>query len=287
MTATRMSARASSGFFAHLNPFALVRRLATQHELLWQFTLRNFGLKHKGTNLGFSWAVFNPLLLLGLYFVVFGKILPGHFGAIPNETPVDVALALLVGLTVFHFLAEIIGQSPMIIVGNVNLVKKVVFPLEVLPLANLGACFFNFLISLGLVLLGQILFGRGLFVSACWTLALIPPVVFLGAGLAWALAALGVFFRDLTQFSQFLTLVLMYVSAVFFPSARIQQLPSLWAVLRFNPVLQIIEMLRDSLLWDRPIHLGHLGWLYLGSAAICLVGYASFAALRSSFSDVL
>jgi lipopolysaccharide transport system permease protein len=287
MAGTRMPARASSGFLAHLNPIALVRRLTTQRELLWQFTLRNFGLKHKGTHLGFSWAVFNPLLLLGLYFVVFGKILPGHFGAIPNETPVDVALALLVGLTVFHFLAEIIGQSPAIIVGNVNLVKKVVFPLEVLPLANLGACFFNFLISLGLVLLGQIFFGRGLFASACWTIALIPPVVFLGAGLAWALAALGVFFRDLAQFSQFLTLVLMYVSAVFFPSARIQQLPSLWAVLRFNPVLQLIEMLRDSLLWDRPIHLGHLGWLYLGSAVICLVGYACFAALRSSFSDVL
>lgn len=282
-----MPTRASSGFFAHLNPFALGRQLVAQHELLWQFTLRNFGLKHKGSHFGVGWAVLNPLLLLGLYFVVFGKILPGHFGAMPDETPVDVALALLVGLTVFHFLAEIIGQSPALIVGNVNLVKKVVFPLEVLPLANLGACFFNFLISLGLVLLGQIMFGRGLFVSALWTFALIPPVVFLGAGLAWGLAALGVFFRDITQFSQFLTLVLMYVSAVFFPSTRIQQIPRLWAVLRFNPVLQLIEMLRDCLLWDRPLHLDHLAWLYVGSAAICLVGYACFAALRSSFSDVL
>ena len=287
MAATRMPARASSGFFAHLNPFTLVRRLATQRELLWQFTLRNFDVKHKGSAIGVGWAVLNPLLLLGLYFVVFGKIFPGHFGAISDETPVDVALALLVGLTVFHFLAEVIVQSPAVIVSNTNLVKKVVFPLEVLPLANLGACFLNFLISLALVFLGQIIFGRGLFVTSLWTLALIPPVLLLGSGLAWLLAALGVFFRDLTQLTQFLTLVLMYVSAVFFPSARIQQLPHLWAVLRFNPVLQLIEMLRDSLLWDRSIHLGHLGWLYLGSAVICLVGYAFFAVLRSSFSDVL
>ncbi|HWA08439.1 MAG TPA: ABC transporter permease [Opitutaceae bacterium] len=281
-----MSARGSPGFLAHLNPIAPLRQFFVQRELLWQFTLRNFGLKHKGSYLGLGWAVLNPLLMLGLYFVVFGKIFVNHFG-VPNETSVDVALALLVGLTVFHFLSEVICQSPAVIVGNPNLVKKVVFPLEVLPLANLGACFFNFAISLALVVLGQVVFGRGLPASIVWLPAIVVPIVLLSAGFAWFLAALGVFFRDLTQLTQFASILLMYVSAVFFSSARIREHPDLWAVLRFNPVLHSIDLLRDALLWNHPINLGHLGWLYLGSAVICLLGYASFAALRSSFADVL
>ncbi len=282
-----MSARVSPGFLAHLNPVAPVRQLFQQRELLWQFTLRNFGLKHKGSYFGVGWAVLNPLLMLGLYFVVFGKIFSGHFGVLPDETPVDFALALLVGLTVFHFLAEIIGQSPAVIVGNPNLVKKVVFPLEVLPLANLGACFFNFVISLSLVVLGQVIFGRGLPASAAWLPVIILPIVLLAAGLAWFLAALGVFFRDISQLTQFATILLMYVSAVFFSSSRIREHPQLWAVLRFNPVLHAIELLRDALLWNHPVNPVHLGWLYLGSGAVCLVGYACFASLRSTFADVL
>ncbi len=282
-----MSVRAQPGFFAHLNPVVPLRQLFLQRELLWQFTLRNFGLKHKGSYFGVGWAVLSPLLMLGLYFVVFGKIFSGHFGVLPNETPVDFALALLVGLTVFHFFAEIIGQSPAIIVGNPNLVKKVVFPLEVLPLANLGACFFNFVISLALVVLGQVIFGRGLPAAFVWLPVIVLPIVLLGAAFAWFLAALGVFFRDITQLTQFGTLVLMYVSAVFFPITRIREHPSLWAVLRFNPVLQAIDLLRDALLWDHPVNLSHVGWLFLGSGAVCLLGYACFASLRSSFSDVL
>ena len=219
--------------------------------------------------------------------MVFGKILRGHFGGVPDETSIDFALALLSGLTVFHFLAEVIGQSPAIIVGNPNLVKKVVFPLEVLPLANLGACFFNFVISLALVLLGQIIFGRGLTASAFWLPAIVVPVVLLSAGLAWFLAALGVFFRDLTQLTQFATILLMYVSAVFFSSAKIREHPQLWAVLRFNPVLHAIDLLRDALLWGHPVNFVHLGWLYFTGGATCLLGYACFASLRSSFADVL
>lgn len=282
-----MSARASPGFFAHLNPIALLRLFLSQREVLWQFTQRYFHLRHKGSILGLTWVVLNPLLMLGLYFIVFGWIFGGHFGVRSDETRADFALALLLGLTVFHFLAEVIGQSPALVVGNPNLVKKVVFPLEVLPVANLGACFFNFIISLALVALGQVIFGRGLTAAVLWLPVIVLPVVLLGLGIGWFLAALGVFFRDISQLTQFVSLLLMYVSAVFYSGGRVRAIPELWAALRFNPVLHAIELLRNVMIWHEPVNSTHLSWLYLTGVASCLAGYACFASLRSSFADVL
>lgn len=283
-----MAVTASRLFLAGLNPVAPLRQLAARRELLWQFTKRNFEQRHKGSYLGIGWAVLNPLLMLGLYFVVFGKIFGGHFGGIPNERPADFALALLVGLTIFHFLAEVIGQSPALIVANPNLVKKVVFPVEIIPVANLGACLVNFAICLSLVIGGQALWGTlGLGLGILWLPVLIVPIVLMGFGLGWMLAAMGVFLRDIAQTTQFISLVMMYVSAVFFPVERIRQVPLLWDVLKFNPVLQSIRVCRETLLWHYPVDLTLLGSLYVAALLIFVAGHACFALLRPSFSDVL
>ncbi len=282
-----MSVRASPGFLSLLNPIALLRDLLSQREVLWQFTQRTFHVRHKGSVLGITWAILNPLLMLGLYFVVFGWIFGGRFGVRADETRIDFALALLLGLTVFHFLSEIIAQSPSLIVASPNLVKKVVFPLQVLPVANLGAAFFNFCISLALVIIGQLIFGRGFTVAAFWLPVIILPVLLLGLGLGWFLAALGVFFRDINQVTQFASLLLMYISAVFYSSVRVRTIPALWDVLRFNPVLHAIELMRNVMLWHEPVNLLYLGWLYFAGVVTCLLGYACFSSLRSSFADVL
>lgn len=282
-----MSARASTSFLSHLNPWEPVRELFSRREILWQFTVRNFHLKHKGSYLGILWAVLNPLLVMGLFFIVFGLTLKVKFNVLPDERPVDTALAILIGITVYHFLSEVISQAPGIITTQPNLVKKVVFPLTVLPVANLGATFFNFLVSLTLVMLGQIVFGRGLPLTALWIPVIVLPLILLAIGLGWLLAALGVFFRDITQVTQLITMLLMYASAVFYPSAQIRSIPELWAFLRFNPVLQTIELLRDVLLWDQPANLVHLGGLYLAGGLVFLIGHACFASLRPTFADVL
>lgn len=283
-----MPVSASRAFLDGLNPAAPFRQLAARRELLWQFTVRYFQQRHKGSFLGLAWAFLNPLLLLGLYFLVFGYILNGRFQAVAGETHADFALALLVGLTVFHFVSEIINQSPTLIVSNPNLVKKVVFPVELIPVANLGAAAANLAVNFGLILAGQAVFGSlGLGAGALWLPVLLGPVILLGLGLGWMLAALGVFLRDISQTTQFASLVLMYVSAVFIPSRMIQEIPALWAVLRLNPLLQAIELTRGALLWHHPPDLALVGWLYAGSVAVFLVGHACFVALRPSFADVL
>jgi lipopolysaccharide transport system permease protein len=254
-------------------------------ELLWQFTVRSVEVRHKGSHLGLIWSFLNPLLNLGLYVFIFGYVFGGKFGVLPNETRMDFALGVLIGLAIFQLLAEVIGLSPTTIVMQPNFVKKVVFPLEILPAANVGASIFHFFISLALVALGVAFLGRGLSWSWLWLPVIVFPVILLSVGLAWLIASLGVFFRDIGQATQFFTQVLMYASAVFY-SPKI--LPSAaWQFLRFNPALLAIEQARNVVLWHQPLNEYHLAFLYLSGLAVFGLGHTVFSRLKPAFADVL
>jgi len=266
-----------------LVPFA--HDLWTNRELLWQFTLRNVELRHKGSHLGLVWTFLNPLLMLGLYVFFFGYVFGGSFGVIPNETKVDYALGVFMGLTLFHLVAEVLGASPVNIVSNPNFVKKVVFPLEILPASGVGAATFHMLVSLGLVLLSVQLFGSGLHPGVFWLPIVILPIVLLCLGIGWFFAALGVFFRDIGQVMQFMTMTLMFTSAVFNSARKFP--PSAWVFLRFNPIMLAIELARDAVLWQRPLHFHHLAYLYVTGIAACYLGHLAFRKMKPAFADVL
>ena len=259
--------------------------LWTQRELLWQFTLRNVELRHKGSHLGLVWSFLNPLLMLALYVLVFGYIFGGKFGVLPDETKPEYALGIFLGLTMFHIMAETLGISPTLIVGNPNFVKKVVFPLEILPAASVGGALFHTCISLALVLLGIQLFGPGLAVSVLWLPVILVPLILLCLGVSWFFSALGVFFRDVGQMMQFLTMALMFSSAVFYSALKIPA--NAWTYMRFNPVLLAIEMTRDAALWQRPINHNHLAYLYVAGLATCILGHLAFKKMKPAFADVL
>ena len=116
--------------------------------LIWQFTIRNVELRHKGSYLGLAWSFLSPLLNFSLYMFVFGYVFGGHYGEVPNETKVEYALGLFIGLATMQLVVETIATSPLLIVSQPNFVKKVVFPLDVLPVASVGASVFHFLISI-------------------------------------------------------------------------------------------------------------------------------------------
>jgi len=265
-----------------LLPFVAV--LVQHRELLWQFTQRNVELRHKGSHLGLVWSVLNPLLMLALYVLVFGYIFSGRFG-MPGETRTTYGLAIFLGLTLYHFVAEALSTAPTVVVAQPNFVKKVVFPLEILPAANLGAALVHLLIGLTLVLTGVLLFGDGLSRSALWLPVIILPLVLGCLGMNWLLAALGVFLRDISQLVQFLSLALMFASAVFYPLNKIP--PAAWSVMRFNPVLLAIEAARDCVIWHEPVNLTHLAYLYASGLILCIVGHAVFRSLKPAFADVL
>lgn len=269
----------------------MMRRLAPfaadlwQHrELLRQFTLRNVELRHKGSHLGLIWSFLNPLLMLGLYVIVFGRVFKGSFGIVPGETKTQYGLGIFIGLTLYHFIAEVMGFAPGIITANANFVKKVVFPLTVLPAAAVGAALFHLLVSLALVLLSVLVAGVPVSFEFLWLPVIVAPLILLGLGLAWLLAGLGVFFRDIGQLTQFLAMVLMWASGVFYSA---QKYPNAWEYLRFNPLLLAINLARDVTLWQQPLNLTHLAYLYGVGALAALVGYLAFAKMRPAFADVL
>jgi lipopolysaccharide transport system permease protein len=267
---------------SHRSPAAFATNLWRYRDLLWQFTQREVELRHKGSHLGLIWSLLNPLLMLGLYVVVFTFIFNAR---LPNESRVDYALGVFLGLTIFQFLAEIISIAPMIIVGNPNFVKKVVFPLEILPASTVGAATFHMLVSLGLLLIGVAVMGDGLTLQIFWLPVLVLPLALFALGLVWVLAALGVFFRDLSQLAQFLSLVLMYASAVFYPVERIPA--AVWQFLRFNPLLLTVDMARNAVLWDHSPNFKHLAYVYVVGLIMCYVGHHVFRKLKPAFADVL
>lgn len=268
-----------------LDPSAFARALWRGRGLLWQFTQRNVELRHKGSHLGLIWSFFNPLLMLGLYVFVFRYIFKGSFDVLPNETKIDYALTIFLGLTVFQLFGEVLGVAPGIIVSNPNFVKKVVFPLELLPAASVGSALFHLLISLGLVLVGVVLLGPGLTPRILWLPLILLPAIPLALGLAWIFAAVGVFFRDLSQLIAFVSMTLMYASALFYPVSHLNGLA--WAILRFNPILLLIQLARDVVIWDRSVNLLHLGYLTAVSLMVCVLGYALFRKISPAFADVL
>jgi lipopolysaccharide transport system permease protein len=263
-----------------------VSDLARKRDLWWQFTVRAVEMRHRGSYLGMLWSVLNPLLMLGVYVVVFGVIFGGHFGVLPDETGTDFVLAVFLGLTFFHLIAETMAAAPTMIVINPNLVKKVVFPLEVLPLSQLGSFWFHFFISLALMLAGACCFGRGLpLAGLLWLPVILLPLALFSVGLGWLFAALGVFFRDLSQVMPFATQVLLYASAIFYPLAKIP--PAIWLFLRWNPLLHIVQLARGVLLWNLPVNGLHLAYVYACGLAMFALGRWVFRKLQPAFADVI
>jgi len=270
------------------NRSSLLTNFARKRDLWWQFTVRAVELRHRGSYLGIIWAVLNPLLMLGLYMLVFGFIFKIRFGVLPHESSVDIALAIFLGLILFHVTAETLGVGPTIIVGQPNLVKKVVFPLEVLPLAQISAFWFHLLISLGLLLIGIVVLGRGLTLAGLlWLPVVLLPHLLLTTGLCWFLAAIGVFFRDINQVIQFVAQIMLWASAIFYPLSRFHGSSVIWNILKWNPLLQTVQLARCALLWHQPINLLCLGYTYAIGAAVFFAGSCFFKKTQSAFADVL
>jgi lipopolysaccharide transport system permease protein len=260
--------------------------IARKRDLWWQFTVRSVEARYRGSYLGIIWAVLNPVLMLGIYYVVFGLIFSGHFRDPAVETKTDFAMAMFLGLTLYMVVADTLGTAPLLIVANTSLVKKVVFPLEILPLSNCGGLWFNLAIGLVLALGGSLIFGSGLsLVGLAWLPLILIPLLMLSAGLAWLFAALGVFFRDLAQAMPFVAQVVLYSSAVFYPRSRIPS--DLWVMLKWNPFLQTVVLAREVVLWAMPVNWTRLGYTYAAGLAVLLFGRWVFLKLRPAFADVI
>jgi lipopolysaccharide transport system permease protein len=240
--------------------------------------------RYRGSVLGLLWSFFNPLLMLLVYTFVFSVVFKSRWSG-GSESKTEFALVLFVGLIVFNLFAECINRAPTLILSNANYVKKLVFPLEILPFVSLISAIYHALISLVVWLFAYILFFGMPQPTALLLPLIVVPLCLLVLGLSWALASLGVFLRDVSQFISVLTTLLMFLSPVFYPASGIPE--SYRHLLYLNPITPVIELGRDVLYWGKLPDFGMLGLYWLATATIAWLGFAWFQKTRKGFADVL
>lgn len=283
-----------TGALANVNPHAaqptsmasLMRSLWRNKQLIMQMAKREVAGRYKGSAMGLAWSFFNPIFMLVVYTFVFSEIFKSRWGGIGGDgSKTEYAVVLFVGLIMLNLFSEVVTRAPNLILANVNYVKKVVFPIEILPVVVMSAALFHSMISLVVLLAAFTLFNGYLH----WTVIFLPcvllPLVVLTTGIGWMLASLGVFLRDVGQSVVIVVSVLTFLSPVFYPVTAVPERfrPFMLA----NPLTFIIEQAREVLIFGHaPDWLG-LGLYSLAAAAIAWAGYVWFQKTRKGFADVL
>ncbi|SFU72912.1 lipopolysaccharide transport system permease protein [Nitrosomonas eutropha] len=222
--------------------------------------------------------------MLAVYTFVFSVIFKARWNT-GSDSKTEFALVLFAGLIVFNLFAECINRAPGLILSNVNYVKKVVFPLEILPFVALLSALYHALISLVVWLVAYLAtFGVPHVTLLFLPLVILPFCLFI-MGLSWALASLGVFLRDVSQFIGVLTTVLMFLSPIFYPATALPENYRHWLYL--NPLTPVVEMVRDVLYWGKIPEFAILGLYWLATGFIAWLGFAWFQKTRKGFADVL
>ena len=265
---------------------SLARSLWRNQQLIVQMTKREVVGRYKGSSMGMAWSFLNPVFMLVVYTFVFSEIFKSRWGGVGgDDSKTQFAVVLFVGMIVLSLFSEVLNRAPGLILSNVNYVKKVVFPIEILPVIAMGAALFHSLISLGVLLAAFALFNGYLHLTAIFFPLVLLPLVILTLGLAWMLASLGVFLRDVGQTIGIITTVLMFLSPVFYPVTAVPEIfrPFIMA----NPLTFIIEQAREVLIWGHFPNWTGLGGYTLAATAIAWAGYAWFQKTRKGFADVL
>lgn len=263
----------------------LYASLRHNRQLVSQLTRREVIERYRGSIMGLAWSFLNPILMLAAYTFVFSVIFKARWGIGGEETKTYFALVLFVGLIVHGLMAEVLIRAPSLILMNVNYVKKVVFPLEILPVITMGASLFHGLVSICVLLAALFLVNGYLH----WTVILTPlilfPLIIMTLGFAWLLASLGTFLRDVGQMMGIVITLMLFLAPVFYP---ITTLPEKYQpFLYINPLTFIIEQARQVLIFGQLPDWGGLVIYTAISFIVAWAGYWWFQKTRKGFADVL
>ncbi|PZO06182.1 MAG: sugar ABC transporter permease [Lysobacteraceae bacterium] len=266
-----------------------LRTLRTRMSLLVPLIRRDVVGRYRGSALGLLWSFLNPLFMLAIFTLVFGAVFQSRWDVPGSDTQahslVEYSIILFTGLTVFQFFAEVINRAPSLILANANYVKKIVFPLEILPMVAVGSALFHAAISLALTLafVGSLLGGIP---ATAWLLPLVLlPLVLLTVGLAWFLASFGTYLRDIGQLTGSIVTALMFLSGVFFPRSALPEWIQPWIAL--GPITLPIEMARQVLVFGQQPDWRSFALYSAAAAAVAILGYLFFQKTRKGFADVV
>ena len=269
-----------------ISPMPEIRLFRDNWFLLFQLTRRNLEARYKGSLLGTIWSFIQPLLMLSIYTFVFTFVLKSKFGMpIEEERAGAFAIIMFCGMTVFNTFSECVLNCSTVIVSNQNFVKKVIFPLELLPIAQVITSMIFALAWFILLFLGVALILRNL----SWTMLMLPlmivPLLLLSCGCGYFVASLGVYLRDLPYAIGVFMQILFFMTPIFYPVKMVPERFQL--ALYLNPLTEIVEQTRIIFLYgDKPNWL-YIGILWAGALILFHLGFLWIAKTKKGFADVL
>ena len=267
-----------------VQPLAMVASIYKNRNLIFNLIKREVMGRYRGSAMGLLWSFFNPVFMLTIYTFVFSVVFKARWVG-GSDSKVEFALVLFTGLLVFNLFSEVINQAPSLILNNTNYVKKIIFPLEILPIVALGAAAFHMSVSLVVWLIFYFLF----FSIPDWTALQLPlvliPLMLMTLGLAWLLASLGVYLRDVGQIIGVVTMTLMFLSPIFY---SIDSLPLEYQdIMHLNPLTYIVEETRNVMIWHKSVNWPLWVFWTVLSTLIAWLGFAWFQKTRKGFADVI
>jgi lipopolysaccharide transport system permease protein len=267
------------------SPLALFDTLWRNRQLVWQMSKRDVLGRYRGSMIGVAWSFFNPIFMLAVYTFVFSFVFKSRWGEDVSGGQGSFAVILFAGMIVHGLFAECVNRAPSLLLNNINYVKKVVFPLEILPWTILVSALFHTAISVLVLLTAELLLMH----SLPWTVILLPlvwlPFVVAIMGVSWFLASLGVYLRDVAQITGLVTTVLLFMSPVFYPLSKLPE--KFQTLLLLNPLTFMIEQTREVLVWGNLPSWSGLFIYSICAGLIAWLGFVWFQKTRGGFSDVL
>ncbi len=266
------------------SPIEMLRSFLRNRSLIFQMIKREVIGRYRGSVLGIAWSFFNPLIMLAVYTVVFSTVFQAKWG-VGSNSKTEFALVLFIGMIMHGVLSESMNNSPSLMLRNISYVKKVVFPLEILPWIVIGSTVFHALISVLVWMLFYVVVNQSLQLTFIYLPLVMLPLVLFSIGVSWSLASLGVYLRDIGQMTSVLTTILLFLSPIFYPASRLPE--PYQTIIYINPLTFIIEQARDVLMWGNQPDWVALVLAYLISFFVAWIGFAWFQKTRRGFADVL
>jgi homopolymeric O-antigen transport system permease protein len=283
--ATAVRSPVAQPWWHYANPLHSIITLLRHRSLIRQFTIREIRGRYQGSFLGMLWSFLTPVGMLLAYTFVFRYVLHAKWGVSPDESGLEFSLTLFTGLLIFNLCAESMTRAPALILSHPNFVKKVVFPLEILPVTAVLSSLVHILASLLIVVIVSASVTGRLGWQALWFPAIVLPYLCFVIGVGWFLASLGVFLRDLGPTVAVGMQLLVFLTPVFYPLEKVPEW--LRMVMQLNPLAVVVENGRRVLLWDTPPSLLALMAMTVLSLLVFQAGYVWFMKSKRAFADVV
>jgi len=267
-------------------PRELIASFWRNRALIFVLSKREVVGRYRGSYFGILWSFINPIFMLTVYTFVFSQIFKSRWNPKSNSEA-EFALVLFAGLLIFNLFSECLTQAPRLILNNANYVKRVVFPLEILPWVSLYSAFFHGLISLLVWIIAYSIFFTTPQLTLFYLPLIILPFCLMTIGFSWALASLGVYLRDISQLIGILITALMFLSPIFYPITSIPL--DYQKLMLINPLTIPVQLTRDFLFWGVGLDSNlELLLAYFGASLfVACLGFYWFQKTRKGFADVL